>query len=646
MDDQDDDGRFNEEVSSQPMAIQIMGDLERGKSHIWAARRYMGQLRAVHGIGSDSSTSYYKKAHTMADGSLIEVSHNNGVELARIIAPPGRSVLLESEELPPVTEPELATPTFEEESPTLLPPPVFQYEEDPRIVIEEEPTEEDPRGSYAPYLWIGARIVSGRIDQTKLHVCVWELDDRNGHVILSNRNQIEEPNYDHPEDNVPTSQYPLGYWTQFIPDGFDPGDGDTTAIAYTDKKLVMVLPQNVYGVPMQVPGEDDGTEWEVMFISDPDNDLALSEGSNAMIGADGGDYMVKVMVVNPDCTPRDEVQPVEVELRIITGKNDGRTDDTHRFTINEFTSYKMGIMPFGWFPVQEEEDEPGDECSTCSEVAEDYGANPHGRHWWQGMADVQVPGAQDNVPVKQVTGGSTSYSPDGQTDLPPTGFEPGDFLSRLDRCPACESDSYSYHLLGYVATNLFMSSVHFDFWPVCGAKYVNTTSYTRTGYPLEAGNEFVDQDPLYSYWKAGKVSAGTFVGDESGGTKSVPFIEAAGDDALNFSGTNNVVYLTLPSEPAGFLICAPWTNLPDGDVYFQIPDGAQNLAIQKQNERPYEWYAEGMSYCYKIHRVVDKHGQATTDEVITISLADFLAIPDPSGTGTRFTITCTRVEQD
>lgn len=180
MDDQDDDGRFREEVSSQPMAIQITGDMERGKELITTARRFMGQLHAVYGIGSDGSTGYYKKAHTLADGSLIEVSHNQGVELVRIMTPQRHrfadNEVTSVQEAPP--EPVLSPHEYPEWTPPQPPPPQIDDSERKKTLATGKVSKREYCDIPPDEIWTSPAITQGHVgfilNDGTVHISVLE----------------------------------------------------------------------------------------------------------------------------------------------------------------------------------------------------------------------------------------------------------------------------------------------------------------------------------------------------------------------------------------------------------------------------------------------------------------------------------------
>lgn len=430
----DDDGYSPDEaVHTGGVRTELRGDVTLAQAYLRPARRMLGALRNVQGINARIAAGevggYYKQVKQFDDGTYVEVISHNGNDTVRITAP------VQPTAIPTGSTPEQHTLTSEN-APTHYAQSETRDDSSETVAShaerkEEEEETDDPRTDYKPYLWVGARIVSGNDDDNfKLHACIWEPEAKGKKgEILSNRNDLVDDGDDHSED-----EYPLQPWKQFAP-----ADDKENGIAYTDQKLFMLLERN--GYPMRVPNpqqDDEDTEWDVIFISDPDNDLQIDTPSGPMAGVDtGGTYYVKVMVVGPDCGP-ERHGSVEVEVRIITGKDADVDDARHQFTIKEFTSYKMGILPLGWFPEQDPPDPEATECDTCSEPVPDYGSNRHGPHWWQGMATVELAPAQTSVPPLQVAPSTTTFTDD--EDLPPTGFWPSGWFSHLDLCPACASE--------------------------------------------------------------------------------------------------------------------------------------------------------------------------------------------------------------
>lgn len=436
MSDRDDAGGQyspNEPVATGGVRTEFRGDIRAAMGLERSARRLLGHLRTIHGVNDRITDGepggFYTMRRQLDDGSLIEVITNDGQDTLRITCPTPSAVASTSAAPQQSRSSSDNAPTAYAASDSVELPGEEVEQAPPRKEDDEEG--ETERTDYAPYLWIGVRIVSGNEDDKfQVHACVWEpaAEGEQDGEILSNRNDLVDDG-----DDLTEVEYPLQPWAQFAPE-----DDKEHGIAYTDQKLFMLLERN--GYPMRVPNYQDGDEdieWDVIFISDPDNDLQIDTPNGPMAGTGSGDYYVKVMVVGADCGP-DRHGSVEVEVRIITGKNGDEDDTSHKFTITQFTSYRMGILPLGWFPEQEPPDPEQTECDTCSEAVPDYGSNRHGPHWWQGMATVTLAPAQVDVPPLQVERSSTTYTDDEA--LPPTGFWPSGWFSHMDLCPACATE--------------------------------------------------------------------------------------------------------------------------------------------------------------------------------------------------------------
>lgn len=470
-----DDSFVNDEpIATGPVRAQYHGDEALARSHLRDGRALLGRMKTNYGVNDRIARGepggHFRATKILGDGTRVEAFTNDGLDSVRITAP------VQQQSRPEPVD------TFSE-STSYTPTPVdFEYEPDWPSKKEEEKAVRVAK--YKPYLWIGVRIVKGDPPREwnpnhapqkfaqRLHVCVWEPADSEDEeeVILSNRNDFEllyPPVLQYKE---PESVYPLKHWEQHIPsdyvdpradagnfDGYPP-EGLPTQIAYTDKKLVMIQPNNLYDIPMRVPDydprHDEDIEWDIMFISDPDNDLQLVDTVDEELKMEGsqsgGNYKVKICSVGGDCL---QLNPVEVEIKIYIGKDDERHVGTHRFWIKEHTEYRMGIMPKGWF--KEFEPWPDHPCDSCSYRAPDHGPNPHGNHWWQGMAVAGVPHFQEDTPEQDWLPPVIHFSKEDKVELPSTGFEPSTFFSRPDLCPGCAVTSTRYHQTWLVTPHLW-----------------------------------------------------------------------------------------------------------------------------------------------------------------------------------------------
>src|SRR5260370_2630005 len=92
------------------------------------------------------------------------------------------------------------------------------------------------------------------------------------------------------------------------------------------------------------------------------------------------------MAVSGDCF---KITPIVIELKIVIGKRGNQQTQTTQFMISEFTNYKFGILPGGWFSTKSS-GANGDPCHDCAIPVTDDGANPHQKHWWQGAGRATV----------------------------------------------------------------------------------------------------------------------------------------------------------------------------------------------------------------------------------------------------------------
>lgn len=667
---------YNEPIATGWLRTELYGDVEQARDLLPYARRLLGNMRTFQGvnerIANGEPGGFYRNGLSLPSGARIEVLTNDGHDTVRIGV---RDV--EQFTPPAVQEAPRSTgwdvdavhteSNFEGEhheagfTPDEPEPPPYAYGED-----EEPNPEEPPVADYMPYLWIGVRIVTGDKDkndptewENRLHVCVWEEPEQVGPppVILSNRNQFEPLD---PENGHDASEYPLQYWTQFTPPGMtDTGPKGPTAIGYTDQHLLMILPRNVQGVPMRVPdydpAVDEDVEWDIMFISDPENDLNLFAGNVSLDGTRaGGTYYVKIMASGPDCEKKSEVHPCEIELKMMVGKDEQRLTDTKRITIEEFTEYRMGIMPKGWY-VPHDAPDSSDPCDTCDIPAPDFGANPHGPHWWQGMGTAIVAPFQYQMDPEAMARSSLHFSPDGAVELPyyplnpdvPAPYEPAGFPTRADRCPACTVTSTLYGTLGYTAPPV--ATIDLDegpYWPSCPPDYKNIVHYTAKSYPI------FPSDPIYAHFKAGDVGGAAF--SASTGTKYVPFVEGTfvRSDFYPESlygpywehHTESSVMFVTGGSNCGFLMCCGAQATSVGLLYFTAYE-----QYQRAHMDPVETYNATLRAYYKIIRSTDKNGELISDEVTFIDEGEYMAALTkwgPDNAGHPIFYSCGHTEKD
>lgn len=625
-------------VTQEPVATgwlrtELYGDPAVSGQYVRAARRYLGSLKSRYGVvervAQGEPGGFYAQSLKQRDGVVIDISTNDGLDVIRISSPTSSGQGVHGAQLQGTSISAGVVGSSDSAD--------FHHVERPDVpeFSQDEPVEEEivavEKGNYKPYLWVGVRQIDGPTGDggdflNQIHACIWEYasDGVSDPVILSNRN-------DFVSEDDPSSVYPLGPWTQT-----SPADSET-GICYTDDKLFMLQEQN--GLSMAAPGEEDsGDEWDVIFISDPDNDLALTTPDGPMEGTPaGGQYMVKVMMVGADCG-EERFGTVTLEIRVITGKDADETDDTHTTTITQFTQYKMGIVPLGYFHPSEENPDT-DPCSTCDEPVNDNGQNPHAPHWWQGAASIVLAPEQVDVPRNLLQPSIVEFTDD--TTLPPTGFAPGAWWQHIDVCPACIGTSEAYYSIGYLAENPTRVIVDSPF-PTCGAEIARVTKQEMHTYYLSA---FVNA-PIRTYVLNGQVSSATFTGQLSGGSKALVFSTTDPGDGLGFySPTHSSASVReYPWRTAGtpfFGFCTGRTN----ELLADLAAEGNNADIIYEMSEGYasEHFGDDMTAYYKIVVESDESG-ITSDQVVFISKDEFDSIPSDEF-GNRVVVTCSRGEQ-
>lgn len=403
-----------------PVRKELIGD--DAAPYMGAARTVLGQLKNDMAF---NELAQGQRTRRLPDGTVIEVSSRFGQDEVHIFTPTPVPVTIDVETI---------------EQKTSIKP------------LDENVVEVD--SSY-PYLWVGARIVSGGADLlgatewpaeaeegrfVKLHLCLWEVDNTasDGWTILSNRNifGIEgdatkyplRPNKTKPENAPKGLAYTEAHHCVSVDDQLPTWLRDVAQALGT---TATHLREATYA-----PGTD--TKYDTVIICDP-NDKAklnpLAGGSNWAKGVPVGQFHVKVMATASDCI---NYTPVEVEVKIIVGQpgSPGTATKTARFTISEFTKYNFGMLPKGWFPPE------GSQSATECFGQNDAGPNPHGPHWFQGGAAILLAPTQIGVPKDSLLKTGLAWK-DGP-HIPPTGFVAGSFPVRNDRCRVCDVKQYKY----------------------------------------------------------------------------------------------------------------------------------------------------------------------------------------------------------
>lgn len=572
------------------LRIELYGDERLAQQYVHQARRLLGAVRSQHGvdqrIGQGEPGGFYYGETMLPDGTRIVALTNDGQDTVRIWA--GAST-------------------------------------------GGAARQQRPTASFSPYLWIGARIVAGDREaegdfSNRLHLCVFEQQAAGVRdAVLSNRNHF---GYSDPgEDGYPLRPVPHS----------TPADAPLVqGFGYLDSGLVQIsrVQPDGQAIPMLCPQDDPDdpatVTWDEMVVGDPDNELGLLDADGNHLTCDAtGSYLVKVMAIGNDC---DVMGPCTVELRIVVGKGGVVLDEVHQFTIEQFTTYHMGILPFGWF-------EPflthTDSCTTCSESSPDYGANPHAPHWWQGGAAITVPARQTEVPADQLQRPGVAIQ--DELLLPDAGFEPAGWFDRLDLCPACET-----LMTVYGSTSWTPASGHNSkFEPPCPG---NPVDYSQAWMGFFDGHPTLGSAPLVTvFGLPTSTTARSANGLLSGAASILP-----GD------GSATVLW-----EGEWVAVTEPGTCI--GGVYFH---GSSIAAAPDYLFSPYS----GLIAYYKYSRVIDQHGHVVpgSQRAAWISQEEFDAIPYPlnadgtpntapvldptdqggGGGGAKATTVCTRVEQD
>ncbi len=466
------------------LRTEIVGETLAGLPYVRDGRRALGQMRNIYGINEriaqGEAGGFYKNAIRKGDGTLIEVSSNDGSDMIRITVPSVEKVEFQQSASIEIGASQIVASIGRQESETSA--SVNGNEEElPRKKDSEEGVEEEFY-NFTPYLWVGARIVEGGLYAisgelgVRIHLCVWE-PGKNGEepVILSNRRGIFNEAYTE-------EQYPLRDPFAFLPD-----QNGYSGIAYTENRTFQLSKNNVQEIPMLAP--DDGeTLWDEIVIADPDDDLGLGLKANISTS----DYLVKVMIAGNECI---DISPVTIELKIIVGKGENVEVATERFVINSFTLLNRGYYPKGFFvnPTPQ---------AGYNTVA-DYGPNPHAAHWWQRMGIASIPHDQVGVDKKSAVYPFAGFTK--EKALPPTGFEEGDFPSWEYVCPL----SYS---IGWGSQAVWFS---FDSEgnisdPECapGCQFKYTGEYSERSFFINNPEWYLSY--RYGYVTCGEVDEGQF----------------------------------------------------------------------------------------------------------------------------------------
>lgn len=656
---------IDEPIATGPVRVSLHGDRKTAEGYMLPARAQLARLKTNHGVNARVAAGepggFFRSTKVMPDGTRIEAFTNDGLDSVRITVP---------------ETPQATSTTFvgEGEHTAYEPTPVdFEYE--PDWPGKDKPGEEPPSLNFTPYLWIGVRIVKGgdppeyhpdRRPQKwaqRLHVCVWEPapPDR-PQVILSNRNQFESLVPEVLMELRSKEVYPLHYWDQHIPSDFEedpelPRDEPLpTAIAYTDDKLVMILPHNVYDIPMRVPrydpAKDEDVEWDVIFVSDPDNDLKLFDTANPNNkmegGYDGGEYLVKVMAVAADCQ---HYEPCEVEIKIFIGKDGEEIVDKQRFTIEHYTNYRMGIMPKGWFaPTQ---DYPDHSCLQCYYRAQDSGPNPHGPHWWQGMAVAGVPHMQVAVPEADFLPPYISFSRPGEVEIPKTGFEPAAFHSRAAICPGCHTVSvrfYSFSLgergMSHFLDPNYACTIHYQpvvLHPAEERSYAISQRQGELGGTMYLSNSDVPSPGAFG-WHFRSHGIASYQWETEGGHSGSGPVQYVDEVPDVVTATQEYRWLAFYEYGAVCItgVFFPGPPAPDYLWYSSDVESWEAHVNQKLGGVPHNDEAH---VCYRITTEQTVDGQILRDELDFISRGEWLAAPPLwNNASARGTDTCATVE--
>lgn len=473
---------YDEPVATGWLRTELLGDHGRAALYLQTARGLLGTMRSIHGVNervaAGESGGFYQRSQTLDDGTVIEVSTNNGMDMIRITALPNEGV----EPVPEVK---------------------------PKLKSNDQS------------MWIGVRMLSGgehtryfenpnRPDQDvpSLHLCVWEPSINGAEpAIISNRHQlmsiwaptidtssygggnssyggaypvggvIDPANY--PLQNLPRwpasleasgtgHQSPYGYLGGFgvvyTPGGMMQNSGVSPhylklimAANYYEAVNLPVYPgfrnyrgdaspamEQLLSRKMFAPGvagemlttenrhappPETLEEYDVaVFI---DEKIATAAGIN--FNPQEGWYTVKVGVFGADTL---NYTPMKLEVTIVVGSGESRKTQSVIVTISEFTRYFRGFLPKGFFhPTFNHPVQPGPPPFDYTTVTVgDYGPNPMGKHWWQGGVRIYLAPQQADVPEDQFIEHQIVVVNNGDKLVPPTGFDlTVEFPPRADR---------------------------------------------------------------------------------------------------------------------------------------------------------------------------------------------------------------------
>jgi hypothetical protein len=386
---------FNQPIETGTIRAEFFGDTEKAKGYITAGRKILGAVRTFNGvnqrIAEGAAGGFYRHLAQLEDGTQIEVLTNNGMDTVRIYAVPA------PEPVNPVSQPETEKP------------------------IKEDVIEPITLGNYRPYIWIGVRYISGgiQVDESTpnfYYLNVWEPGN---HDILSNSIVSLRNNTDSQEGNA---DYPLG------DNNIDPANGDKPTIRYNDNHLIIY--ENYT--------DDAGVEWNQVVVGDDDDTNPQMYGHSTDLVA--GDYLASVSMWNDDYCNAAADEPMILELKVIMGKDENRTEFTQKLTIERGSYYEMNTYPYGYFGGEKFED-------VCPTGPADNGENPHGVNWAQDIVVASLPPLQADEPLNKLFTGAVTTT----TELP-DGFGSGVVPTSAEICPIIIYTYYVSVVEGYAPT--------------------------------------------------------------------------------------------------------------------------------------------------------------------------------------------------
>lgn len=483
---------YNEPVATGWLRTELYGDHARAALHLQAARGLLGTLRATTGVNAriaeGEAGGFYRQQLVTDDGVFIEATTNNGMDMIRITAPGGTSesapenktktasVLDQSlwigvrmisggeHELTKKFDPSFIggfsydfhyhnyetavvhmcvwEPSVNGAEPEVLSnrhalfnywmPVIFrsgfgsnsyQYPSDtfgifdsgvyplrnnhtwPIDISQAANSNSGVTYPVNPTLGVGYT-QNGLMQRTGMSPHKLFLSTRDGRIITYDRH------FDSLREFVAQSGFSYDIMQRLSDKMFVPGTPSTP-----------VMPSMFNTGHVGLEGEYDAA---VFFDKDLSKDMGLNHSPRT------GWYTVKVMFSGDDTLA---YTPLKLEVTVVVGKGECLKTASAIVTISEFTRYFRGLLPKGYF-LKANNHGPDYHIPdpTDARPTGDYGANPMGKHWWQGGVHIYLAPIQTDVPVDQLLEHMIVVVNDGSKLVPPTGFNLDiEFPPRADR---------------------------------------------------------------------------------------------------------------------------------------------------------------------------------------------------------------------